>query len=58
MINPGRIIEAILFVMFLPAIGRAQDCDFQQWNDLKIKADLTKKWELAFEQNIRFDNNA
>ena len=32
--------------------------DFQLWNDLKIKADLGKQWDLSFEQNIRLAQNA
>jgi len=39
-----------------PAL-HAQENDFQIWTDLSVNKELTKKWDLSFEQNLRFGNN-
>jgi len=55
-IGPGRFISLLLLLSCSNSFG--QQDDFQLWNDLKIKTDLGKRWDLSFEQNIRFAQNA
>ncbi len=49
----------ILFLLqFIFSTGTAQVKDFQLWTDISVKKDLSKHWELSYEQNLRFGSNA
>ncbi|NVO18079.1 MAG: DUF2490 domain-containing protein [Bacteroidetes bacterium] len=46
----------ILFLGFA-VLSIAQENDFQLWTDISVSKELSKKWDLSFEQNLRFGNN-
>lgn len=57
MINSIFRSAGILFI-FIPCFIYSQEKDFQLWNDLQAKWDISKKADLSFEQNLRFGENS
>jgi hypothetical protein len=60
---PIRIRASFLQIVLVVVLGGhsfellAQENDFQVWTDVSLNKKLTNKWDLSFEQNVRFGNN-
>lgn len=48
------VAGALLFATTGPA---AADADLQQWNELGVAYDLTRRWSASFDQHLRFDQD-
>jgi len=55
-------ISVFVIIILMIRKTRAQETkvvsDFEQWTSIGLSTKLTKNWELSFEQNFRFTNNA
>jgi hypothetical protein len=57
--NIRILLLSILFILVLvqPFMVNGQENDFQLWTDISVNKKITRKWDLSFEQNLRFGNN-
>lgn len=58
MIRRSAIFAFLLVQLFACLKLSAQEKDFQLWTDVSLKKEISKHWDLSFEQNLRFGNNA